>query len=50
MIRNGHGSATLTTKAGDTLTSRMPGKGFTLKDEKGGVAHATIATNIGSMA
>ncbi len=43
MIRDGHGSATLTTVAGETLTAKMAGKGITLTDEKGDVAHVTIA-------
>ncbi len=43
MIRAGHGSASLKTVAGDTLTAKMAGRGITLTDEKGGVAHVTIA-------
>ncbi len=42
MIRAGHGSATLKTVAGDELTAKMAGKGITLTDAKGDVAHVTI--------
>ena len=43
MIRAGHGSATLKTVSGGELTAKMAGKGITLTDEKGDVAHVTIA-------
>ena len=43
MIREGHGSATLKTVAGGTLVAKMAGKDITLTDEKGDVAHVTIA-------
>ena len=43
MIRAGHGQATLTTVAGGTLIAKMAGRGITLTDEKGDVAHVTIA-------
>ena len=42
MIRAGHGSATLKTVAGEELTAKMAGKGITLTDAKGDVAHVTI--------
>ena len=43
MIREGHGSATLTTVAGEPLIAKMAGRGITLTDAKGDVAHVTIA-------
>lgn len=43
MIHAGHGSATLKTVAGEELTAKMAGKGITLTDAKGDVAHVTIA-------
>ena len=43
MIRAGHGSATLKTVSGEELTAKMAGKGITLTDAKGDVAHVTIA-------
>ena len=43
MIHAGHGSATLKTVAGETLVAKMAGKGITLTDGKGDVAHLTIA-------
>lgn len=43
MIKAGHGSATLTTVAGGTLTAMMNGKhNIVLKDEKGNVANISI--------
>ena len=42
MIKAGHGSAVLKTVAGETLTAKMAGKGITLTDAKGDVAHVTI--------
>ena len=43
MIKDGNGSATLTTVAGGKLTATMKGKKVAIKDEKGGVAYVTIA-------
>ena len=43
MIRAGHGSASLKTVAGDILIAKMAGRGITLTDQKGDVAHVTIA-------
>ncbi len=42
-IKAGHGSATLTTVQGGTLTAKMAGKGVTITDAKGDVAKVTIA-------
>jgi len=42
-IKAGHGSATLTTVQGGTLTARKSGAGVTITDAKGDVAHVTIA-------
>jgi uncharacterized surface protein with fasciclin (FAS1) repeats len=43
MIKAGHGSASLKTVEGGTLVAKMAGKGITVTDEKGDVAHVTIA-------
>ena len=43
MIKMGHGQATLKTVAGESLIAKMAGHGITLTDEKGNVAHITIA-------
>jgi uncharacterized surface protein with fasciclin (FAS1) repeats len=43
MIKEGNGTATLTTVAGGKLTAMMAGKKVAIKDEKGGVAYVTIA-------
>lgn len=43
MIEAGHGKATLKTVSGGTLTAMLVGKVVTLKDDKGGEAHVTIA-------
>ncbi|MGE8250749.1 MAG: fasciclin domain-containing protein, partial [Stenotrophomonas bentonitica] len=37
------GKASLTTVEGEALTARVVGKGITLTDSKGQVAHVTIA-------
>lgn len=42
-IKAGGGKATLTTVQGGTITAMKSGKGITLTDEKGGMAHVTIA-------
>lgn len=42
-IKAGHGSATLTTVQGETLTARMMGKTLMLRDAKGGMSNVTIA-------
>jgi uncharacterized surface protein with fasciclin (FAS1) repeats len=42
-IEAGHGTATLKTVSGGTLTAMMDGKTLELKDEKGGVSKVTIA-------
>ncbi len=43
MIKQGKGSAKLTTVAGGALTASMMGKTVMLTDEKGGMAHVTQA-------
>lgn len=43
MINEGHGKAELKTVSGGTLTAAMAGKVVTISDEKGGMAHVTIA-------
>lgn len=43
MIKEGNGTATLTTVAGGKLTASMKGKKVIIKDEKGGMAYVTIA-------
>jgi uncharacterized surface protein with fasciclin (FAS1) repeats len=43
MIKAGHGTATLTTVEGGTLTARMDGGDIVLTDAKGGTAKVTIA-------
>ncbi len=43
MIKEGKGTATLTTVAGGKLTAMMKGKKVAIKDEKGDVAYVTIA-------
>lgn len=43
LIKEGNGSATLTTVAGGKLTASMMGKKVAITDEKGGVAYVTIA-------
>ena len=43
MIKAGNGTATLKTVQGDPLIAKMAGNTVTLTDEKGGVAHVTIA-------
>lgn len=43
MIQNGHGTATLKTVQGDTLTAMMSGGNIELKDAKGSVSKITIA-------
>ena len=43
MINAGHGKAMLTTVQGDKLTATLVGKVVTLTDDKGGMAHVTIA-------
>jgi uncharacterized surface protein with fasciclin (FAS1) repeats len=43
MITDGHGSAKLTTVAGGILTATISGKSVIITDEKGGMAHVTIA-------
>lgn len=43
MIKEGNGSATLTTVAGGKLIASMMGKKVAITDEKGGVAYVTIA-------
>ena len=43
MIKKGHGSATLMTVQGGTLTARKAGSGITITDAKGDVANVTIA-------
>jgi len=47
-IAAGHGTATLTTVAGGRLWVMRSGSGFVVKDEKGGMAHVTIADVIQS--
>jgi uncharacterized surface protein with fasciclin (FAS1) repeats len=47
-IKDGGGTAKLTTVQGETLTAMMKGKNIELKDEKGGVATVTIADVIQS--
>ena len=42
-IKAGHGSATLTTVQGGTLTAKKAGSGVTITDAKGDVAKVTIA-------
>lgn len=42
-IKAGHGTATLTTVQGGTLTARKSGAGVTITDAKGDVAHVTTA-------
>lgn len=42
-IKQGGGKASLTTVEGESLTARLAGKGITLTDSKGQVAHVTIA-------
>lgn len=42
-IKQGGGKASLTTVEGESLTARVAGKGITLTDSKGQVAHVTIA-------
>ena len=42
-IKQGGGKASLTTVEGEALTARVVGKGITLTDSKGQVAHVTIA-------
>ena len=42
MIKDGNGTATLTTVAGGKLWAMMKGKKIVLKDEKGGLAYITI--------
>lgn len=41
-IKEGNGSATLTTVAGGTITLSMEGKKLAIKDENGGTAYVTI--------
>lgn len=43
MIKEGHGTATMKTVEGGSLTARMSGKAITLTDEKGGTATITTA-------
>jgi uncharacterized surface protein with fasciclin (FAS1) repeats len=43
MVKDGHGSATLKTVSGGTLTAMAMGGKIMLKDEKGGTATVTIA-------
>jgi uncharacterized surface protein with fasciclin (FAS1) repeats len=43
MIKDGHGTATLKTVSGGTLTAMANGGVIMLKDEKGGVSMVTIA-------
>lgn len=43
MIKEGNGTATLTTVQGGTLTVMLKGKKVAIKDEKGGIAYVTIA-------
>jgi uncharacterized surface protein with fasciclin (FAS1) repeats len=43
MIKAGHGTATLKTVAGGTLTAKMDGMDIVLTDAKGGTAKVTIA-------
>jgi uncharacterized surface protein with fasciclin (FAS1) repeats len=43
LVKEGNGMATLKTVQGDPLTVTMDGEGLVLKDEKGGMAHITIA-------
>ena len=43
MIADGKGMATIKTVSGGTLTAKASGMGVTVTDEKGGVAHVTIA-------
>jgi uncharacterized surface protein with fasciclin (FAS1) repeats len=43
MIADGHGSAKLTTVAGGILTATISGKSVIITDEKGSMAHVTIA-------
>ena len=42
-IKAGHGSATLKTVSGGTLTAMMQGADIVLKDEKGGMSKVTQA-------
>jgi len=42
MIKDGNGTATLTTVSGGKLWAMMKGKKIVLKDEKGGLAYITI--------
>jgi uncharacterized surface protein with fasciclin (FAS1) repeats len=42
-IKAGHGTATLKTVSGGTLTAGFQGKDIVLTDEKGGTARVTIA-------
>ena len=42
-IKAGHGSATLTTVQGGTLTAKKAGSGVTITDAKGDIANVTIA-------
>ncbi len=43
MIKAGHGTATLKTVSGGTLTAMMDGQDIVLKDAKGGTSKVTIA-------
>jgi uncharacterized surface protein with fasciclin (FAS1) repeats len=43
MIKDGHGTATLKTVGGGTLTAMAQGGKIVLKDEKGGISTVTIA-------
>ncbi len=43
MIKDGHGTASLKTVSGGTLTAMLAGGGIELKDEKGGTAMVTTA-------
>lgn len=43
MIADGKGMASIKTVAGGTLTAKASGKAIMLTDEKGGMAHVTIA-------
>jgi uncharacterized surface protein with fasciclin (FAS1) repeats len=43
MIKDGHGTATLKTVGGGTLTAMAQGGKIMLKDEKGGISTVTIA-------
>lgn len=42
MVKDGNGTATLTTVNGETLTVMQSGKNLMVKDQKGGVAKITI--------